>query len=383
MSIFLQHLGNRKPQYGYVSGPSSLKGQSGFTLVELMVSIVLGLVLIAGVLNVFVTNRESFRTNENIARMQEDARIAFDFMARDLREAGTNPCGTPLVANVIRASSAIPWWADWNLGTIQGYDAGQDMTAMVAIGTGNADRAAGTDAVLVIRAAQDGKIVSAHDTSTHDITVDSVTDLDPKDVLIACDMNSAAIFQIETVSPSTKNINHAQDAGNYNCSGDLGYPTPSDCPTTPPAVKQFTSGGVVVKLLSTFWYVGVNSAGKKSLYRTKIIRKSVGGAMIATTEREEILDGVSDMQIEYLTKNKTANTLATSWIPANDPTVPANPNPIFSTANGGWTKDNVEQAVAARITLTLQSDEKVGENHVTIERKLIHVVGFRSRDLLY
>ena len=383
MSILFQHPGDRKSEGCCAAGPFALNRQNGFTLIELMISIVLGLVLIAGVLNVFVTNRESFRTNENLARMQEDARTAFDFMARDLREAGTNPCGTPLVANVIRSSSAIPWWADWNLGTIRGYDAGQDMTSIVAMGTAAKDRATGTDAVLVIRAAQDGKIVSAHDTSTHDITVDSVTGLDPKDVLIACDLNAAAIFQVETVTSSTKNINHAQDAGNYNCSGNLGYPTASNCPTTAPAVKQFASGGVVVKLLSTFWYVGINNAGKKSLYRTKIIRKTTSGVTIATTEPEEILDGVSDLQIEYLTKNKTASTLATSWIPANDPSTPANPNPTFSTANGGWTKDNVEQAVAARITLTLQSDEKVGENRVAIERKLIHVVGFRSRDLLF
>lgn len=383
MSTLFQHQGDCKHEGGRTAGSLTLKRQNGFTLIELMISIVLGLVLIAGVLNVFVTNRESFRTNENLARMQEDARIAFDFMARDLREAGTNPCGTPLVANVIRSSSAIPWWADWNLGTIRGYDAGQDMTSIVPIGTAVKERASGTDAVLVIRADQDGKTISAHDTSAHDITVDSVTGLDQKDILIACDMNAAAIFQIETVSSSTKNINHAQDAGNYNCSSDLGYPTASNCPTTPPAVKQFASGGVVVKLLSTFWYVGINNAGKKSLYRTKIIRKTVGGATTATTESEEILDGVSGLQIEYLTKNKTANTLATSWIPANDPATPADPNPVFSTVNGGWTKDNVEQAVAARITLTLQSDELVGENRVAIERKLIHVVGFRSRDLLY
>ena len=129
--------------------------------------------------------------------------------------------------------------------------------------------------------------------------------------------------------------------------------------------------------------MGNNAKGKKSLYRTKIIRKTTAGLTIATTESEEILDGVKDLQIEYLTKNKGTNVLATDWIPANDPGTPANPNPIFSAANSGWTRDNVEQAVAARITLTLQSDDKVGENQVAIERKLIHVVGLRSRDLLF
>jgi type IV pilus assembly protein PilW len=348
-----------------------------------MVSLVLGLILVAGVLNVFVTNREAFRSNENLARMQENARTAFDLMARDLREAGTNPCGTPLVANVVRASSAIPWWADWNLGTVRGYDAGQDVTSIVATGTATNQQVTGTDSILVIRAAQDEKIISAHDTVTFDITVNGVDGLAAKDILIACDLSSAAIFQIETVSTSTKKINHAQDAGNYNCSSNLGYPTAANCPTTAPAAKQFLSGGMVAKLTSTFWYVGNNANGKKSLFRTKITKKTVSGVTQATSEPEEVLDGIKDLQIEYLTKNKTSSALATSWIPANDPSTPANPNPIFSTVNGGWTRDNNIQAVAARITLTLLSDEKIGDNSAPIERKLIHVVGFRGRDLLF
>ena len=71
-------------------------GQAGLTLVELMVALVLGLVLILGVLNIFVSNRETFRVTENLTRIQENARAGFDFMARDVREAGQNPCGTNL-----------------------------------------------------------------------------------------------------------------------------------------------------------------------------------------------------------------------------------------------------------------------------------------------
>ena len=363
--------------------PVKFKQEAGLTLIELMVSMVLGLVIISGILSVFSTNREAFRTNENLARMQENARTAFDFMARDLREAGTNPCGTPLVANVVRISSAVPWWADWNLGSVRGYDAGQDVTSIVPIGSATNERVSGTDSILVIRAAQDEKIISAHDTASADITVDSVDGIAATDILIACDLNTAAIFEADTVSTSTKNINHAQDVGNYNCNSNLGYPTDDNCPTTTPSVKQLQPGGVVTKLLSSYWYVGNNANGKKSLFRTRITKKTVGGLTRPTTEPEEILDGVKDLQIEYLTKNKTSNALATTWIPANDPSTPASPNPIFSTANNGWTKDNNEQAVAARITLTLQSDELVGENRTPIERKLIHVVGFRGRDILF
>lgn len=361
---------------------TSLNHQAGMTLVELMVALVLGLILIGGVLNVFTVSRETFRSNENLARMQENARTAFDLMARDLREAGTNSCGITVVANVVRVSSAIPWWADWNLGTVRGVDAGQDVTDIVAFGNTQNARVAGTDAILVIRAAQDEKIISAHDTSTSDITLNSVDGLKPHDIMVACDMNAAAIFEIDTVSTGTKLINHEEDTtNNFNCTSDLGYPTSADCSTHP--VHAFQAGGTVAKLLSTFWYVGNNGDGKSSLYRTRIIKKTSAGITRATTEPEEIFAGVKDIQLEYLTRNLSTDTLATEWIPANNPVTPTDPNPIYSSANKGWSSENENQTVAVRITLTLQSDENVGENRVPIERKLIHIVGLRSRDTLF
>ena len=60
------------------SGKSKKKVSKGFTLVELMVALVLGFILIAGVLNIFNSNRENFRVTENLARIQENSRVAFD-----------------------------------------------------------------------------------------------------------------------------------------------------------------------------------------------------------------------------------------------------------------------------------------------------------------
>ena len=136
--------------------------QAGLTLVELLVALVLGLVVILAVLNIFVSNRETFRVTENLMRIQENARAGFDFMARDVREAGQNPCGTNLVANVVRKTGAIPWWADWNNGPIIGVDGSVDRTDIVAFGATTNARVAGTDAVLVIRAEQDEQAVTLH-----------------------------------------------------------------------------------------------------------------------------------------------------------------------------------------------------------------------------
>ena len=61
--------------------------QSGVGLVELMVALVIGLFLILGAVTVYSQSRNTYRTAEAVARLQETARYAFDVMERDVRMA--------------------------------------------------------------------------------------------------------------------------------------------------------------------------------------------------------------------------------------------------------------------------------------------------------
>ena len=62
--------------------------QTGFTLTELMIAMVLGVILAGGVVNLFVVGQRSFRMDENVARMQDEGRFAINELARDVRMAG-------------------------------------------------------------------------------------------------------------------------------------------------------------------------------------------------------------------------------------------------------------------------------------------------------
>lgn len=64
-----------------------LKNQQGFTLIEIMVALTIGLFLTAGVTQVFLTTNQTNRTQENLSRMQENARFAMHFLTEDIREA--------------------------------------------------------------------------------------------------------------------------------------------------------------------------------------------------------------------------------------------------------------------------------------------------------
>lgn len=62
--------------------------QSGFTLTELMIAMVLGVILAGGVVNLFVVGQRSFRMDETVARMQDEGRFAINELVRDVRMAG-------------------------------------------------------------------------------------------------------------------------------------------------------------------------------------------------------------------------------------------------------------------------------------------------------
>lgn len=62
--------------------------QDGFTLVELMVGMIIGLVLLLVIGTVFVSSQGVFREQEDNARVQESGRFALEIIGRSIKQAG-------------------------------------------------------------------------------------------------------------------------------------------------------------------------------------------------------------------------------------------------------------------------------------------------------
>jgi len=62
--------------------------QRGLSLIELMIALVIGLIVVAGVMRLLVNSRSAYSTSEAQVHMLEGARFALDQMSRDLRMAG-------------------------------------------------------------------------------------------------------------------------------------------------------------------------------------------------------------------------------------------------------------------------------------------------------
>lgn len=68
--------------------PRCISAMTGFSLVEMMVSITIGLLIVAALIGVLASNSRSSKTNERTSELQSNGRYALDHLKRELRHAG-------------------------------------------------------------------------------------------------------------------------------------------------------------------------------------------------------------------------------------------------------------------------------------------------------
>jgi len=64
------------------------KGEQGFSLVELMISIVIGLLIVTALLAVYLNSTSASTSNQNTSELLNNGRFALDTLREDLRQAG-------------------------------------------------------------------------------------------------------------------------------------------------------------------------------------------------------------------------------------------------------------------------------------------------------
>jgi type IV pilus assembly protein PilW len=300
-----------------------------------MIAMILGLIVIAGVTSIFLAGQQSYRTNNALGEVESSSRIAFELMARDIREAGLAGCDTSSgrVANVLN-NSGTDWWANWG-NALHGYggansnatdgDADQADPA-VTTGTAKENRVAGTDSLEIISAGSLPVTIEEDKEPAANFKLnESSSTLQSGDIIMVCSPDHATIVQITNYNDSNVTVVHNTGTGTPgNCSKGLGYPTVC---TTNGNVYTFPPNSTIAALTASDWYIGYNgeSGSGKSLYRMALT--NTGGTTIGTAP-QEMVRNVTDMQITYLQ--------GTSFVAANAVT-------------------NWGNVTAARVTFTVQS----------------------------
>jgi len=105
-----------------------LKSHTGFTLVELMVTLAVSILIAAALYATYLMQQRSYQMQSSVIEVQQNARTALDLMVRDLRMAGLDPATKPAGATIhIANETSLYFSADMNwdgsLGTTTATDA--------------------------------------------------------------------------------------------------------------------------------------------------------------------------------------------------------------------------------------------------------------------
>lgn len=310
--------------------------QTGFNIIELLIGMTVGLFLLAGVIGIFISSQQAGRTTDSLSRIQENARMAFELMARDVREAGGNPCkNNNPVANVLN-NAATTTWSNWVDG-LMGYTtdaAFNNAFPTIGTGTGATQHITGTHALTVMGATGTSITVASHTPTSAQFKVNTNDHgFSSGDILMVCDFNQTSIFQITNANLNNVTIVHNTGTGNPgNCTKGLGLPVQCTTNGTP---YTYGANSQLIRFQSATWYVGASGRNDSRGQAINSLFRTVNGGA-----PQEMIEGVDNMQLSFLIPGNIAYGIpatAAQWASASAVNIAL----TLSGAEAGTRTDNV------------------------------------------
>lgn len=279
----------------------SFRKQAGLSLVELMVALVLGLLISAGVVTIFISAKQDYQVQDAVSQVQENGRFSLEFLANDIRMAGYSGCSNEMpTANSVE--NPPPSLASFGAG-IQGF------TGTLPAGQ-FPDALAGTDAVIVHSAdTSDEFPVTNHNANAAQISIVGTHEFDVGSILmiVDSDCSSRGIFVLTGPSSGTKNnaVHNTGKTFNVGGSSGVGNCTKAlkgnfDCSNQSGASSTaYSDGSSVFSIRSVGYYIKdpdkVASISSPTLYQ---VNYAANFSSASTTE-QPLVEGVSDLEILY------------------------------------------------------------------------------------
>ncbi len=187
---------------GRYSRPGSRRqtqhSQSGFTLLELMVALAISVVLIAGVLQIYMTSSRSYRSQEAAAQMMENGRTAIELLSRSLRLAGYWKCVGWQIGNL---SNHLPSNQRGIFGTDGASGAADTIRALHALD----DTAVTVQAAVTL--SQLNTLTDPPTLSVNPISVSDGAGFDGNELIVINDCAKGDVFPITGVNVNTLSHN--------------------------------------------------------------------------------------------------------------------------------------------------------------------------------
>ena len=277
--------------------------QQGLTLVEIMIAITISAILMSGVLQIFVSNNQHYRTQEALSRLQENGRSAAHLITQEIRMADFWGCAGS-TTNITDHLNLPPVGSSNPVAPLEGGIAGTNDNGLND-----------SDTITLQGASGSGIRVNTHDVMPAIFSLSSINHfLDNGDVVLVSDCQNADLFQVTDASSGT----HA----NITVATGSGIPGNARQPGT-----SYADGtAMMFKVHKITYAIKTSASSQPALYRQH------NGSNV------EMIEGVENMQILYgedTDNNKTANRYVAS-------------------DTAGLVMNNV---VSVRLTLTLRTIE--------------------------
>ncbi len=263
---------------------NALNRQSGLSMVEILVALVISLFLLAGVVQVYTGNKAAYTFTDTIGRIQENGRFALDTMTQDLRMAGFYGCAIFDPEDMSNITNNL----DPN-GV--NYDPNVYSFDNPINGTEN-DGMNGSDSIT-LSGAKPGQynVKPPYNVSTSaNIFITANTTVQPDDIVMISNCRGADIFQVTntTQSGAANNMSVVHNTG----VGEPGNYNPDNCPGANAHCLSQTYGSdaALFRLQSVTYSIApaASGSGEPALWRTE--NNGAG---------EELVEGIEEMQVLY------------------------------------------------------------------------------------
>ena len=266
------------------------KRDKGFSLIELLVALVLGLVLLTGIGHLFLATNKTWTLQDELSRIQENARLALDLMSKDIRTASFTGCPaqTALANNLSASGDSREWMTHFDKG-ILGFSVGSEAAKI--------DSNALSQAVVVHSIDSEESIsVTGHDLSTATTTLTQNHGYDEGDLLafMAADCSQLSVFRAGSDTAGNQVSHPGGSSGSlYNCishlKGDF------NCHTSSAGAQSMSHNGSVLAPLSSWAYYVRSSNNIPTLYRKEAGEYASGNSKNA----EALVEGIENIHILY------------------------------------------------------------------------------------
>ena len=297
---------------------NQFKKSKGFSLLELMIAMVLGLLLVAGAITMFISNKRIYNEQESMSRLQENARFAIDILLKDIRMAGYSGCSSDMSNVVDHVDGARDDDSLLNFSNaVEGSESRANWEPSDSTQTVGATMWPNTDGISVRYLKDLGLDVGTPymPTTSGALHISTNSGLSQGEVIAVADCDSADIFSISNSNPDSGTLVHntgANSAGPKNATKDF--------------QKKYLGDASVVKFVSRRYIVGTGASGQPALFRYEYAKDGEDSDGDGNTTEflyvgQELIEGVENMQLLYgedTSGDKIADTYVdaanvTSW----------------------------------------------------------------------